>query len=240
MKPLGLALLVVSALCAQNRSGFVNPGNITRIPGSVVFPGGTSAMPGIQRTFGSALNPGGGVAIGIPGLVGVSPAASRVGFRHNGSIFGGYLVPTYIGDYSGSYMGYDPSAVPPQVQQPQQPQQAPNITIIYPPASAPIVVNPGAAIQSQGSAAYQPPMQPPQFQPMGPPAPPQAEPVHYLIAFKDHTIYSAVAYWVQGDTLHYFTDGNTHNQASVSLVDRDLTRQLNQDSGMEVKLPPAK
>ena len=72
---------------------------------------------------------------------------------------------------------------------------------------------------------------------MGPPAPPQAEPVHYLIAFKDHTIYSAVAYWVQGDTLHYFTDGNTHNQVSLALVDRDLTAKLNKDSGVEVKLP---
>jgi hypothetical protein len=28
------------------------------------------------------------------------------------------------------------------------------------------------------------------------------EPSHYLIAFKDHTIYAATAYWVDGDTLH--------------------------------------
>ena len=49
------------------------------------------------------------------------------------------------------------------------------------------------------------------------------EPTHYLIAFKDKSIYSAVAYWVDGDTIHYFTAGNTHNQASVSLIDRDLT-----------------
>jgi hypothetical protein len=47
-----------------------------------------------------------------------------------------------------------------------------------------------------------------------------------------------VAYWVDGDTLHYFTSANTHNQASVSLVDRDLTERLNKESGLEVKLPP--
>ncbi len=64
-----------------------------------------------------------------------------------------------------------------------------------------------------------------------------AEPSHYLIAFKDHTIYSAVAYWVDGDTLHYFTSANTHNQASVSLVDRDLTERLNKESGIDLKLP---
>jgi hypothetical protein len=45
---------------------------------------------------------------------------------------------------------------------------------------------------------------------------------------------------VDGDTLHYFTSGNTHNQASVSLVDRDLTERLNKESGVEVRLPPVK
>ena len=84
-----------------------------------------------------------------------------------------------------------------------------------------------------------PPAPPDQAQAQGPE---QAgtEPTHYLIAFKDHSIYSAVAYWVDGDTLHYFTTGSTHNQASVSLVDRELTERLNRDTGVEVKLPPAK
>jgi len=63
------------------------------------------------------------------------------------------------------------------------------------------------------------------------------EPTHYYIALKDHHIYLAVAYWVEGDTLHYFLPGNTHNQVSLSLVDRDLMRRLNQESGTEVQLP---
>ncbi len=70
--------------------------------------------------------------------------------------------------------------------------------------------------------------------------PEPADSNHYLIAFKDHTIYSAVAYWADGDTLHYFTSGNTHNQASVSLIDRDLTERLNREMGTDFKLPPAK
>ena len=69
---------------------------------------------------------------------------------------------------------------------------------------------------------------------------PARESDHYLLAFKDHTVYSAVAYWFEGDTLHYFTAGNTHNQVSLSLVDRDLTQRLNQESGLEVRLPAAK
>jgi endonuclease YncB( thermonuclease family) len=63
------------------------------------------------------------------------------------------------------------------------------------------------------------------------------EPTKYLLAFKDHTIYSAVAYWVDGDTLHYFTAGNTHNQASISLIDHDLTQRLNKESGIDFRLP---
>jgi endonuclease YncB( thermonuclease family) len=69
---------------------------------------------------------------------------------------------------------------------------------------------------------------------------PRSEPDQFLIAFRDKSIYSAIAYWVDGDTLHYFTAGNTHNQASVSLVDRELTAKLNQESGREVKLPAPK
>ena len=60
---------------------------------------------------------------------------------------------------------------------------------------------------------------------------------HYLIAFKDHSIYSAFAYWVEGDTLHYVTPQRVHNQASLSLLDRDLTEKLNRDRSMQVKLP---
>jgi hypothetical protein len=63
---------------------------------------------------------------------------------------------------------------------------------------------------------------------------------HYLIAFKDHTVYAAVAYFLEGDTIHYFTAGNVHNQASISLIDRDLTARLNKESGQEVKLPESK
>jgi len=46
-----------------------------------------------------------------------------------------------------------------------------------------------------------------------------------------------VGYWVDGDTVHYITTGNVHNQVSVSLVDRDLTVQLNKGRGVQVNLP---
>lgn len=60
---------------------------------------------------------------------------------------------------------------------------------------------------------------------------------YYLIAFKDHSIYSAFAYWVDGDTLHYVTPQRVHNQVSLALVDRELTERLNRGRSMQVKLP---
>jgi len=62
----------------------------------------------------------------------------------------------------------------------------------------------------------------------------------YLIAFKDHTIYAALAYWVEGDTLHYVTNQNTHNQVSLDLIDRDLSNRFNRERNVDFHLPPAR
>ena len=254
MRTLGgiaIALLAVGTLAAQNRAGFVNTPGVTRTFGSVVFPGGTSAMPGIQRTTPNVLYPGGGgPQIGIPapnvnlGLRGSGQPFGGGGVRRNN--FGGYrngagavyAYPVYVGAYPYYDPSYyaDPSAYALQQQQ-AQPQQQPNITIILPPQQAPVVIGPYGQPQPASPGLYQP--QPDESQ-AAPAAAAPSEPTHYLLAFKDHTIYSAIAYWVDGDTLHYFTTGNTHNQVSLSLVDRDLTERLNRESGLEVKLPAAK
>jgi hypothetical protein len=65
----------------------------------------------------------------------------------------------------------------------------------------------------------------------------QDEVDYFLIAFKDHSIYSAFAYWVEGETLHYVTAQRVHNQASLSLVDRELTAKLNRNHTIQVMLP---
>ncbi len=227
-----IALLAVSGLWGQNQSGFINPSpTVTRGFGSVVFPGGTSALPGVQRTTGSVVYPGGGTPqIGIPGLSwqGMAGGNAARGIHRNGTAAYAYpvAVPVYVGGGYDNSMALPPAA-PPQAQQP-------NVIVIYPPASP------------YPSYTYQPPA-PPQSNLIEVPAAqtqPQAqeqtEATHYLLAFKDHSIYSAVAYWVDGDTLHYFPSGNAHHQVAVSLIDRELTRRLNEGSGMEVKLPAEK
>lgn len=59
---------------------------------------------------------------------------------------------------------------------------------------------------------------------------------YYLIAYKDHSIYSALAYWVEDNTLHYVTTQNTHNQASLGLIDVAETTKLNADKNVPFAL----
>jgi hypothetical protein len=225
---------------------------ITRNFGSAVFPG-SAPVPTVR---------------GGSSVIGAFPPASVLsgqgwsgqgwngqGFHHGGGqgIGAGrgtrgqqpyvFAYPVFVGGgYDPSYMSPDQGPPPQQLlQQPQPPQ---NITVIYPPTqhATPMMIQPAP----EGDPYTQPQRGATIFQgqPSEPAAVDDRQPdstdTHYLIAFKDHIIYSAVAYWVDGDTLHYFTSGNTHNQASLSLVDRDLTERLNKELGIDFKLAPAK
>src|SRR5262249_39066964 len=145
--------------------------------------------------------------------------------------------PVFIGGGYGT--GYvDPSDYGGDAPVPMvAPQAAP--PMVYPPPqqeARPVIIQMGP----DGQYTTQQRRPPQSFQQAEPPAEPESETPHYLIAFKDHTIYSSVAYWVDGDTLHYFTNGSTHNQASMSLIDRDLTERLNREMGNDFRLPAAK
>jgi len=205
--------------------------------------------PVVSSGFGQVLSP---ARRSIPQLPGGGHARPTTGT-------GAYAYPVYVGSYGylGNYYadptaasayygpgaygqdayGQDVAPAPPPA--PAQP----NVTVVYPQQTT-VIVNPSPDGSTPNVTVLQ--GAPPVY---GPPPPPRrtapaadtsaSETPHYLIAFKDHTIYSAVAYWVDGDTLHYFTTPSTHNQVSLALVDRDLTERLNQESGVDLKLPPA-
>ena len=59
-----------------------------------------------------------------------------------------------------------------------------------------------------------------------------AEGRYYLIAYKDHSVYTALAFWMENGVLNYVTPQNVHNQISLNLLDLDLTRQLNSRRGL--------
>jgi hypothetical protein len=61
----------------------------------------------------------------------------------------------------------------------------------------------------------------------------------FLIAMKDHTIFPAVAYWVEDNTLNYITTQGVHNSASLDNVDRDFSKLLNSQRQVDFALPPA-
>jgi hypothetical protein len=64
--------------------------------------------------------------------------------------------------------------------------------------------------------------------------------IFFLIAMKDHTIFSAAAYWVEDDTLNYITTQGVHNRVSLDLVDRDFSKLLNAQRQIDFALPAAK
>jgi hypothetical protein len=62
----------------------------------------------------------------------------------------------------------------------------------------------------------------------------------YLIAFQDHEIRAAIAYWVDGDTLHYVMQDHSQKQTPVSALDRPLTLRLNRERRVAFSLPAPK
>lgn len=78
---------------------------------------------------------------------------------------------------------------------------------------------------------FSPPPEPPR-EPPGPPA----EPIIYLIALKNQIIMEAFGYWIQDGALHYVSTAYGLNQVSLSLVDRDFSRRLNEERGVKFDL----
>ena len=148
----------------------------------------------------------------------------------------GYTGPAPNG-YDQSYSG-DQSAVQPDS------QAAPSVVInqgYVPPQANPVVRDysaDAAPDQQSGLRVYQN-----QSHPYGDgsqmvrQAPNDDQPTLYLIAFKDHTIVQALGYWMEGGALHYVSVEHTLNQVSLDLIDRDLSQRLNDERGVQFKLP---
>ena len=128
------ALLFAGALFGQYHFGTpVLTGGF----GNAVFPAGTHAtLPSLQRFTPNAVFPGGGGPhLNVPGQ---RPAR----YTGSGAAVVPYAYPIYVG---GS--GYFDNSY---AQGPAPQQQQPNVTVVYPPQPAPVIVNqfgPGAAPQ---------------------------------------------------------------------------------------------
>ncbi len=156
-----------------------------------------------------------------------------------GGYYGGYYSPYFYSGYGLGY-GYSPwyddygyNSYPAYSYPVYQPSS--NVTVVYaPPERAPTTVyverpNPITREYDQYG------QQTNRFTPTTSPAD-SASPV-YLIAFRDHTIRAAAAYWAEGGTLHYVTLEHEQKQAALSTVDRELSGQLNRERRIAFSLP---
>lgn len=233
----GVAVVFAACGLAQQQRGSGSPDFIRPrvvLPQSVGGASGiTFAAPGnpaARANQFSITNPGFATSLGAT-VAGRGDGRDFHRFHHPVVI--PYAFPVYVGGYAdnGYGYGYAPEQQPITIINP--PQQTPQVVINqnFIPEHANPVMHDYTDDSSGGIRVYEAPGR----QPVDSSAEDSTN--YYLIAFKDHSIYSAFAYWVEGDTLHYVTPQRVHNQSSLSLVDRELTDQLNRDRKMQVKLP---
>jgi len=159
--------------------------------------------------------------------------------------------PVYYGGYSygdpsvGYGAGYSDQQAPPIINT----NTAPSVVInqgYVPPQANPQVRDYGDAPDPQaGMRVYQNSSHPYDDPAASQPGPAlrtrvvnSDQPTIYLIAFRDHSIVQALGYWMEGPTLHYVSVEHSLNQASMDLIDRDLSQRLNDERGVEFKIPP--
>lgn len=254
-----MAILLAAAVFAQARGGFGGgrSGVVVNTPatglttfgsrtgfGNVVFPG-TGHAPNVPPF--SITNPGFASQLGSTvGVGGFHRFGDGFGRGRHGVVAVPFAYPVIVGGgYTGFGSGYDSGyAYPPAYPPPAYPQQA------YPPQpySAPqVIINQTFLPESARPVIREYTKENPSgegIRPYESPAAPSADAdtsdsgtQFYLIALKDHSVYSAYAYWVDGDSLHYVTAQRVHNQVSLDLVDREMTQRLNRNHSMPVKLP---
>lgn len=218
---LTLAAAVAIPALAQSRAVF--PGG-ARIGGrefgygfgSVVFPGGMPARPGAITDPGFA-NRLGGIVTGFRPYTG----APTGGIRHPQTTPVAVPYPVFVGGYYPEY----------------PPQQQPNVVVVQqPPAPAPqIIINQYLAPKPETSDSSVQVYQAPTPAAEAPPA--SQDPTIYLIAFNDGSIRTAIAYWMEGETLHYVTPGGRPNKASLELIDVAYSRRLNRERNVAFEWP---
>ncbi|MGC9972444.1 MAG: hypothetical protein ABSE56_17820 [Bryobacteraceae bacterium] len=233
-----LALAFSVGAMAQHRGGAasVRTDGSSSGYGNVVFPGTGGPPPMIDPFAASFAYRLGATVSGYPPYTGF-PSRGRRG----GAVVP-YLYPVFVGGYDYPYPY----------------QQTPNVTVVAPPQyatqpAAPIIINQyfGSETAKPAVTEYGPDgREIPPADSSGPriyqapsnePAEPSAsDSVVFFIALKDSSVYTAVAYWVDGDMLHYITPQGKHNQTSLALVDRGLSARLNAGQKVDFHLPAGK
>jgi hypothetical protein len=188
----------------------------------------------VGHGFGNAAFPAGLPPAGasFPQQLGATVRGGAIPGYHNTG-HRGQAYPMIVPVFAGGY--YPPPQAPTQITVINQAPPAPTVIINqnYVPDRANPVMREYTGDSPETFRSYQAPI----------PDVPEPEkssggkPTIYLIAFKDGAVYSSYAYWVEEGTLHYITTSHSHNKASLDLIDRTLSSQLNQERKVEFAIP---
>ena len=175
---------------------------------------------GFRGGFGHGGFIGGGFRYGFPG--GFPFGSFGFGNRYFGGRFGFGSSPVYVGGYGSPFYSWG-SPYYSYYSSPYYPYYSnPNLTVVYP---APATSSPVIVVEAPRSVIYENRDEYRRAQPL------------YLIAFTDGVIRAAIAYWVDGSTLHYVTRERQEKTAPLGTVDQSFSELLNQDQGLNFHLP---
>jgi hypothetical protein len=228
MKFPALLLLLAASLWAQRAADPTGFGRISNPGGAVGTTGGAG--------YGRLIYPGTGapVAVRNPRLPGSPLVAAPVPQVAHGSHGIAVAVP-YPVFYGGNYYDYDAPSAPmagySQYQSTGYDQMTQPPVVIINQYFRPDTANP--VLRDYSNVPLPAPQQVPDDQA----ATTADQQVMFLVALKDHTIFPAIAYWVEGDTLNYITVQGAKNSVSLDLVDRDFSKQINKERKVEFGLP---
>jgi len=203
--------------------------------GRQIYPSGiapTSAQTG-GAGFGRIIYPGTGAPAalrpGVSPVYGFTPPAATHDAHTRSAV-----VPFPIFYGGGYYAAFEPPPAPTRnsdVDYYDLTQRAPIVIINQ--AYRPETIDPESREPSTLA-----PLAPRQTAPQAAQRDPHADdPTIIRIALTDGTVFEAVGYWVEGNTLHYVTLEGSRNLATLDLVDRELSKKLNDENNVEFKLP---
>jgi hypothetical protein len=186
------------------------------------FHGGFGGFGGFRGGFG-----------GFHGGIGFRPGfRSRIFFGF-GRPFRPFAYPIFVGGFGYGGFGYydSPYASPPYPYPYASPYPSgPNVIVIQPSQPGPEFVS-GDRYQTAR----------PEITEYRAPSPaPAPEQIYFLLPLKDKSLLPAVAYWVEGDVLHYITTAGAHHQVNIDQVDREQAAKLNEGRVIQFRLPPPK
>jgi hypothetical protein len=117
------------------------------------------------------------------------------------------------------------------------------VPVAYPIAVYPQQTDNGGDYRGDANSNYGDPQQqqtvynyPAQYSEQQSASNPAADVAYTLIAFKDHSIYAVVDYWMENNRLNYVTNYGATSSVALDKIDMALTEQLNGDRNMKFEL----